>query len=178
MIGLDLSIAATGYADVADGGICSTTIRTKAKDYGPDARDTWRRLATVAVYVTSYIGTGSPPALVVVEGPSYGSKGNNAHQLAGLWWLVYDALTRGGLPVAVITPGQLKKYATGKGDANKTAMAVALQRRADLELGDDNRVDAWWLAAAGLEHLGHPVVELPKVQREALAKVRWPGVSA
>jgi Holliday junction resolvasome RuvABC endonuclease subunit len=128
--------------------------------------------------IATTVGTGPRPALIAIEGPSYGSKGNALHQLAGLWWIVYDALTRARMPIVVIPPGQLKKYATGKGTADKTAMAVALQRRADIELGDDNQVDAWWLAAAALDHLGHPIVDLPKAQREALAKVAWPEMSA
>jgi Holliday junction resolvasome RuvABC endonuclease subunit len=153
VIGLDLSIAASGYAETIGNEIRTTTIDTDPKHYSPAPRDTWRRLATVGVCVASYIGTGPPPALIVIEGPSYGSKSNTAHQLAGLWWLIYDALTRASHPLAVITPGELKKYATGKGTADKTAMAVALHRRAGLELGDDNRVDAWWLAAAALDKI-------------------------
>lgn len=177
VIGLDLSIAATGYADNHGGEIRTTTFHTDPKDYDKNAAGTRKRLTTITTGITSGIGDGPTPVLVVVEGPSYGSKGNALHQLAGLWWLIYDALTRAELPVAVVPPGVLKKYATGKGTADKTAMAVALQKRADIELGDDNRVDAWWLVAAGLEHLEYPVVSLPAPQRAVLAGITWPEVS-
>jgi hypothetical protein len=42
---------------------------------------------------------------------------------------------------------------------------------------NDNRVDAWWLAAAGLERLGHPPVKLPAAQRAALTAAHWPNIS-
>lgn len=33
-----------------------------------------------------------------------------------------------------------------------------------------------WLRAAGLQHLGYPLVDVAAVQREALDKVVWPRV--
>jgi hypothetical protein len=75
----------------------------------------------------------------------------------------------------LITPATLKAYATGKGNGDKTAMAMAALKRADREFGDDNQCDAWWLRAAGLDWYGQPEFALPKVQRDreaALAKVR------
>ncbi|MCX4468742.1 hypothetical protein OOK41_00150 [Micromonospora sp. NBC_01655] len=68
----------------------------------------------------------------------------------------------------------MKKYATGRGNAGKPEMAVALYKRAGRELADDNQVDAWWLRAAGLDHLGHPPADMPKNHRAALDAVRWP----
>lgn len=43
-----------------------------------------------------------------------------------------------------------------------------------LDVADDGQVDAWWPAAAGLDHLGRPPVTLPADQRKALAAVEWP----
>lgn len=34
-----------------------------------------------------------------------------------------------------------------------------------------------WLRFAGLDHLGHPPVELPKLHRDALQRVDWPEVA-
>jgi hypothetical protein len=71
----------------------------------------------------------------------------------------------------------VKKYATGRGNATKTDMAVALAKRADgYELRDDNQVDAWWLGAMGRDHLGVPYVAMPATHRAALDKVTWPEV--
>lgn len=178
VMGLDLSIAATGVADGRPGQIDTTTIRTDPKDYGDGYGERWRRLRYVLMQITRAIDSGPAPALIAMEGPSYGSKGDALHQLTGLWWLAYDALTSAPrLPVAVITPGQLKKYASGNGGADKPDMRMALFQRTGIDNKDNNQVDAWWLAAAALGHLGHPPVYLPKAQRDVLTKVTWPAVT-
>lgn len=116
--------------------------------------------------------------LAVMEGPAYSRQlGTGHHEAAGLWWAVLDALvTRYKVPVAVVPPTVLKKYATGKGNATKPDMRVALLQRTGVDRRDDNQVDAIWLAYMGLDHLGWPVVEMPKAHRDALAKVDWPEV--
>ncbi|MEV4287403.1 hypothetical protein AB0K40_18005 [Nonomuraea bangladeshensis] len=120
-------------------------------------------------------GTTQAADLVVIEGPSYGSmSGAGHHEAAGLWWHIVYRLDELEVPYAVVPPSTLKKYATGRGNATKPDMRVALLKRAGLDLRDDNEVDAWWLRAAGLEVLGHPLVELPAAQRDALNKVTWP----
>jgi hypothetical protein len=56
-------------------------------------------------------------------------------------------------------------------------MAMAAYKRAGREFADDNQCDAWWLRAAALDHYGQPEFDLPKVQRERLAKVVWPDLA-
>lgn len=174
VIGLDLSLTATGYADFTHIGEMRTTTINSKPAAGVTGQHT--RLARIVFDITELISLGGPhPALVVLEGPSYGSKGSGTWDRAGLWWLLVDRLIGLYHPVVVIPPAVLKKYAAGRGNATKTDMAVALAKRArGLELRDDNQVDAWWLGAAGREHLGCPVVEVPKAHRDALAKVAWP----
>jgi hypothetical protein len=117
--------------------------------------------------------------LVVIEGPSYGSayagqKGH--HERAGLWWLVTHNLWAQSVPVAIAPPAVLKKYATGKGNANKDLVLTDTVRRfADFQGGND-AADALVLCAIGADHMGLPLVAMPKVHRDALAKVAWPAV--
>jgi len=172
VIGLDLSLAATGIADAQGDQIHTGTIATHP--YGPGLDDRMRRIWWITERIWRVVDGGSPPALVVVEGPSYGSRGGQAHERAGLWWHVISGLLGDCLPVAVVPPAALKRYAVGKGAATKPDMRMALYRRAGLDVRDDNQVDAWWLAAAGLDHLGRPPVTLPANQRKALAAVEWP----
>jgi Holliday junction resolvasome RuvABC endonuclease subunit len=177
VIGLDLSLTGTGIADFkSNGEVITGTIRTKS--YGSAIGDQWQRLQYINSEIWRAVAKDSMPALVIVEGPSYGSKGAGTWDRAGLWWTAVQQFLCDDIPLAVVPPAVLKKYATGRGNADKTAMAVALQKRWGVELGDDNKVDAWWLAAAGREHLGRPYVDLPKAQREALAKATWPAVNA
>lgn len=176
VIGLDLSLTGTGYADFTrDGEMRTTTIRSKPAN---GVTQTWHRLNFIVGEVSALIEGAPFPALVVVEGPSYGSRGSGTWDRAGLWWRVVSWLLMDMQVVAVVPPSTLKRYAAGRGNATKTDMAVALaKRKHGFELRDDNQVDAWWLGAAGRQHLGCPVVEVPKAHREALAKVDWPEVS-
>lgn len=163
VIGLDLSLTATGIA------LTSGTHTIRATTQG------LARLREITRSVTDWAICGGPAALAVVEGPAYSrALGAGHHEAAGLWWMVRSALDDLGVPVAVAPPTTLKKYATGKGNATKPDMRMALYQRTETDLRDDNQVDAWWLRALGLDHLGHAVVELPAVHRQALDKVAWP----
>lgn len=154
VVGLDLSMTATGIAD-ADG----KTSTVKPHGSG-DARLTEIRAEVrTAVYGSDFVVIEDLPA--------------NAKS-AGITGMVHGAIRvmlQSGPPYVLLTPATLKKFATGRGNAGKPEMAVALFKRAGLELGDDNQVDAWWLRAAGLTILGHPPVQVPAAQTGALAAV-------
>lgn len=164
VVGLDLSLTSTGVA-IADEATnhSAYTLRPKARGH--------ERLAYL---VRQVMVEASDADLVVVEGPSYGSKGSAFHQLAGLWWLITQELWDESIPYAQIPPPTLKKFATGAGNANKDAVLLATARRFPSFSGDNNAADALWLAAAGAQHLGYPLVQVPESHRTALAKVEWP----
>jgi Holliday junction resolvasome RuvABC endonuclease subunit len=155
VVGLDLSITATGIA-YADGS--TLTVRpTSAGD---------RRL--VEIHSETRAAVTAADLVVIEDLPTHA-------RAAGITGMVHGVVRRmliaRGQPYVLITPATLKKYATGKGNADKTAMALALYKRFVLELADDNQVDAWWLRAAGRELLGEPVFPLPAAQVAALDKV-------
>lgn len=179
VIGLDLSLTSTGLADFTHNGREVVTMTIRTNSLGNRTEDQHKRLTNIVTEISKHVlAQAGSPDLIVVEGPSYGSKGAGTWDRAGLWWLVTSHIIDRGWPLAVIPPAVLKKYATGRGNADKTAMAVAVQKRWGVELCDDNKVDAFWLGAAGRDHLGLPFVDLPKVQREALAKVDWPEAAS
>ena len=175
VIGLDLSLAATGIADAQGDQIHTGTIATHP--YGPGLDDRMRRIWWITERIWRVVDGGPRPDLVVVEGPSYGSRGGQAHERAGLWWHVISGLLGDCLPVAVVPPAALKRYAVGKGAATKPDMRMALYKRAAVDISDDGQVDAWWLAALGLDHLGRAPVRLPETNRTALSRVEWPEVA-
>lgn len=171
VIGLDLSLTATGLSD----GESTRLIKSKGKagDGLPQRQARLRKLR--AEVITHCEGA----ALVVIEGPAYASQSGHAHDRGGLWWLVVMALGHRGIPVAEVPPATLKKYATGKGSGPKGAMLEAATRRLPHVHtgGDDNAADALWLHAMGLDHLtGLHVV--PDAHRVTLDVVRWPAVSS
>ncbi|MFJ3037766.1 Holliday junction endonuclease [Streptomyces tendae] len=165
ILGLDLSITATGFA-LPDGS--TGTFK------GPWKGD-WRLVAIK----TAVAGHADSIDLAVIEDLPTHAKA------AGITGMVHGAvravLLEAGVPYALVTPATLKAYATGKGNADKTAMAIAALKRAGREFGDDNQCDAWWLRAAGLDWYGAAEFTVPQAQRDRLAKVTWPelaGVAA
>ncbi len=163
VVGLDLSITATG---VAFGDVAQTW---KLPSRLGDAR-----LLSIATAVGS-IAVEDVDLVVIEDLPTH------AHG-AGITGMVHGAvrvaLMKANVPYVLVTPATLKKYATGRGNATKAEMAVALYKRFGLELADDNQVGAFWLRAAGLDALGFAPVVLPEVQRSVLGKVEWPAVES
>jgi Holliday junction resolvasome RuvABC endonuclease subunit len=161
VLGLDLSITATGYA-LPDG--------TTGTFKGPWKGD-WRLVAIK----TAVAGHTDAIDLAVIEDLPTHAKA------AGITGMVHGAvravLLEAGVPYVLITPATLKAYATGKGNADKTAMAIAALKRTGREFPDDNQCDAFWLRAAGLDWYEQPEFDMPKAQRQRLAKVRWPEIS-
>lgn len=88
-----------------------------------------------------------------------------------------SALMDAGVPYTVISPATLKKFATGQGNCDKSAMILSAFKRSGIEFRDNNQCDAWWLHIAGLDHYAdHPPFGLPASQRRALDVVGWPTI--
>jgi crossover junction endodeoxyribonuclease RuvC len=170
VIGVDLSLTATGMSDGR------TTWLVKSTGHKGDTLATRReRLDLLTAAIAAHIQHHQAD-LVVLEGPSLGqTRQGGQHDRAGLWWLIVDWCFEYGIPAAEVPPASLKRYATGKGDANKGAIIEATTRRYPHVAtgGDDNRCDALWLHAMGLDHLtGTSTV--PAAHRTGLAVVQWP----
>lgn len=161
VVGLDLSIAATGIA-WANGYL--HTVDT-ARACTPD-----HRLGVILGSVRQVLSDGAD--LVVVEDlPTHARAAGITGMVHGVirWYLIEQ-----GIPYALVTPASLKKYATGRGNATKADMRLELFKRMDEDVRDDNQVDAWWLRAMGLDAVGEPLVAMPALNRVALEKITWP----
>jgi hypothetical protein len=76
--------------------------------------------------------------------------------------------------VAVAPPTVVKKWAAGKGSADKAAVAAGVTRLwPDVEPGNDNEFDALAMATMGAQRLG---LTVPSRAHHAacLEKVEWP----
>ena len=164
VLGLDLSITATGLC-LPNG--TTETIATNAK-HGD------RRLVTITDRIMRAVLSGIDLA-AIEDLPTHA-------RAAGITGMVHgsvrELLIRHDVPYAVITPATLKAYATGRGNADKTAMAIAALKRAEREFADDNQCDAFWVRAAALDWCEQPEFDVPKAQRDRLAKVQWPDREA
>lgn len=156
--GLDLSYTSTGMA-VAQAG----RVRTKA--FQPKSRG-FTRIDAIMADVLETLGHCD---VIVCEGLITHAKGSSLTDMAGLWWIVNRELWREQLPVAVVMPPTLKKYATSRGTADKLAVfAAAMKRFPNLEMVTSDQADALWLAQAGCDHYGQTLVPMPAEQRAVL----------
>ena len=176
VLGIDPSLTGTGVATA--GGL--HTITSKPSDTTLTGRRA--RLTTIVHELDNIVLGVKPwrferiPNLIVIEAPSLAQKSQaGTLDRNGLWWLLVDRLHTLGIPVVEVSPSTLKKFATGKGNATKPDMRMALYQRAGLDCRDDNQVDAWWLRQVGLHFTDHPDrIALPQAHTIALAKVHNP----
>jgi Holliday junction resolvasome RuvABC endonuclease subunit len=166
VVGLDLSLTATGIAYASGEAV---TLDTKA------LRGT-HRLGVIRQAVREALDVcDRAPDLVVIEGYSFGSAQGMAAlgELGGVIRMVLadEADEHPSMGWAVSPPTSLKKYATGSGKADKTAMVVAARERLGYQGLSNDQADALWLRAAGLDLLGAPLIALPKLHRDALSGI-------
>lgn len=115
------------------------------------------------------------PDLVILEAPFISPKMmGSASKLLMLHGAVQVTLYDARIPVVLVPPACLKKYATGKGNADKHAVLAEAIRRLGYAGSDDNEADALWLWAMAHERYGHPVAVMPQVNRSVLEKIEWP----
>lgn len=194
VVGLDISLASTGFADIQSIGreysIVSRSIKTDPPAPGGGLLGTHQRMREISDRITHLIyDTGRLPALVVVEGPSMGSI-NGSHNISGNWWRIVDRVLSHGLPVVEVSPLSLKLYATGSGSSRgatkvtKGMVVKAVNDRYDvgdlkLRAKDNDQADAIVLAAIGARLLGHPIdPHMPAPNLRAMTKIRLPeGIS-
>lgn len=145
IIGVDPSLAATGLSMDRQ-----NSLTVKSKHAEGDARLTYLYALTKA--------SGFGADLAVIEDLPKNAMG------AGLTGMsqgaVRMALQDLNIPYVFITPSTLKKAATGSGKATKPDMAKALQVFVDngdveINLKDDNQVDAFWLREVGITLMGY-----------------------
>lgn len=178
VIGLDLSLTSTGLA-------CTCGIH-RIKFHPKFEITRFSRLRMIRLGVMHHVlgtpeicGRGQRAGLVVVEDLALSRSTGQHLTRAGLWHLVMEDIDNEAIPYAVVSPTSLKKYVAGKGNAGKDeVLAAAIRRFTDAPINGNDEADAYTLRAMGLDHLGHPLADMPKVQREALAKIAWPKVSA
>lgn len=168
IMGLDLSVNGTGVC-LADG----STLRIPGKSKDGDAR-----LTRIRDHIRLGARTNHT-RLVVIEGMGGHYPGNAQTSLAQVHGVVKVELMDLGIPYAIIPQSSLKLFATGRGGADKAAMARGAAKHGEVEFASDDECDAWWLYQAGMMHYGlSALTRLPAVQRQALDVVEWPAAPA
>lgn len=167
--GLDLSMTASGVCHIGDDtdlecqtGVCWHLIKPR--------KDKDLRLPEIKSRIKQLV-TGHEFVLLEMLPPHMKAAG-----ITGMvQGVVREMLLEQGSRYGDVGPSSLKKYATGKGNASKTEMALAALKRGGLEFSNDNECDAWWLWVMAMDFSGCSVFSLPQTQRAELQKIEMKG---
>jgi crossover junction endodeoxyribonuclease RuvC len=163
VMGIDPDLTSTGWCVMGAGEayICGT-ITTKSDDF--------ERLIDRVRYIANEllkIIYQYEPDLVVIEGFSFGNS-ERAISMGMLGGLIrnYLVLTEDTSKWREVAPTQLKKYVTGKGNANKDDMKLAVYKKwgVDFTGKANDLADAYGLAMIGVEDW-QPTITKKKTKR-------------
>lgn len=154
VMGLDLSLTGTGVMAVDDQW---RIVERRLVTSSPKEENT-PRLTKIAISIMLSVGKIRPD-LVVIEGPAFGiSKTTSIFQLGELAGIVKRDLFTTNHPFIIVPPSQLKKFVTGKGNAKKDLMLLAVHKKYGEDFEDDNLCDAYVLARYGFQFL-NPIMK-------------------
>lgn len=116
------------------------------------------------------------PDLVVLEGYSFASKGRAVVSIGELGGVIRLALHHIGVAWVEVPPSNLKKWATGKGNAGKEEVLAAAIRRLDYQGHSHDEADALWLLHMAGHHYRQPwAADVPKAHQVGKAPA-WPSI--
>lgn len=146
ILGLDLSLTETGYCifnDLNDKVIESGVIKSDRKKFTDE--DELDRLLFIVGKIKDLIDKNDDIEHVVIEGFSFGSKGQALFQIAGLSYLVRNYLRDADVEYTLVPPTTLKKWVTKKGNAPKEVMILHTYKRWEESFENNNICDAYCL---------------------------------
>lgn len=171
ILGLDLSLTGTGVSCSVCGESVFLTKKVGAEERLILIREAIR-LGHLGGFSSGVEFVGHVD-LVVLEGYAF-SRPNQAHQIGELGGVIRVMLREQGVPWLAIPPAKLKKWATGKGNAQKDAMIATAIRGFDYGGTSNDEADAYLLRKMAELHYSN--VEQPKYRQEIDKEVAWPSV--
>lgn len=146
-VGLDPSLTSPGFclATTNNNYLASSTYSSKQKGV-------YRLDEIVQHFEKNYLSSGALRWLLI-EGYAFSKQGKGQGMLerAELFGIIKHRLFKGGYwnKVLIITPGSIKKFATGIGNVEKIQMMMQAYKEFGLEFKKDDEADAFWLAQIG-----------------------------
>jgi Holliday junction resolvasome RuvABC endonuclease subunit len=145
LLGLDISSKATGVAFTSGAHVdTSICLRMPGTDSLIRAVNQYLALDGMLKGVAS-----PPPEFAIIEAYAFRARGRSKHMLYEAGTMLRYSLYSRGIPWFVINPSQLKKFATGYGNAPKPDMILAATNLMGLDTEDDNVADASLLGLMG-----------------------------
>lgn len=140
-VGLDLSLSATGFYMIREGGDRFLEIRTNPSGFGSDVE----RCDYIAGKVMEAIG-GEDVRLVAMEDYFVGRQPSAVVKLAVLGTMVRFRVLESGRQYVTFSPSQVKKFETGSGVAPKDNMLKSVFKRHGFDTQSNNIADACAIA--------------------------------
>lgn len=136
-VGLDLSTK-TGLVIIDESGNVLTE-----KEITSKVKEDPQRMIDLTEQVLSHLEKDD---VIAIEGFSYGSRGKGVSFQFGYGYSVQIELYKRDFDFLIVSPSQVKKFATGKGNASKESMILPIYKRWGYEHESDNVRDAFILA--------------------------------
>src|SRR5690554_1820841 len=127
--GLDLSLTGTGLVLIdKDGEIVQQELIQTPAPKKKSSKATIERIDGIRKVIMWHL-IRQNVNLVAIEGFSYGSKGNALFQIAYLGYAIREELLNQGIEFIEPTPGNLKKFATSKGNSPKNVVMLEVYKK-------------------------------------------------
>lgn len=142
VIGIDASLTGTGVAVIAGGKNIESHCRIESKYTGV------KRLVDIEARLKHILDAAILVDLVLLEGYAYAAQ-NQAHQIGELGGVIRRMLHNRTQRWIEVSPSQVKKFATGKGNAKKDLIIMQVYKRWGVEFSTSDEADAFVLAKIG-----------------------------
>jgi crossover junction endodeoxyribonuclease RuvC len=149
-IGIDASYSSTGFIILDEN---AEIIKQVIFKFNPKETDTEHRLMLVKEKLIDLVVLMHQDGdiKVCIEGPSYSSRGNRILQMGALNFFIRYWFRVSGVDYKVKTPGELKKFVTGKGNCKKDLILLKVFKKWGIEFDCNDLADAYGLARYILE---------------------------
>jgi Holliday junction resolvasome RuvABC endonuclease subunit len=155
VLALDLATN-VGWALRDGAGARTSGVQRFAPGRGESPGMRWLRLRKWLREVIALGGLTPTRGVIAYEQAVFHHRGASAAAVAhGMAAVAQEVAAELAIELACVTPAELKKFATGKGNAKKDAMlAAARERWPSKAIADDNEADALWVLEWALQELG------------------------
>ena len=160
--GIDLSLTSTGVC------VNGEPFSIRSKKRGVD------RLIEIRDLITESVKKNNV-SYVALEGYSYASRFSQAHSIGELGGVGKVSLAEAGVEIAIIPPTNRAKFATGRGNASKDEVVMAVLNMTTIpqQPGLDDLCDAWVLEKMLQYALGDRTMDLSDKQISAISGIQF-----
>ncbi len=144
--GIDPSLSGTGLVIINENNEILEQQLITTTNHKNDIYDIEKRIIYITKNLECLLKYKNDLKLILIEGISFGSRGDGAAQLAALNYAIRIWLFLSGFKYDNSSPSTLKKFVTGKGNCKKNLMLKEVYKKWSVDFTDDNICDAYSLS--------------------------------